>query len=277
MVNPNRGIDWQAGTVFTTNQLYSLMRFRAVTTFRYLYGTDPTATNTVLPELASICNHLELKGDIKACFDSIPLFISKDTCIALPVVPQMATMTNILKCYTIDQSSDIHTFQYNLRVTNTGLIPLSSINLQYNLENQIQGDINVLSSQIISTRVVTTSSGIGVSDSLRFGLGNNGVFTGWNSNSTNIFDTEVLASSGSSTPDLKVGESIDILIQFKVKIIQTFLNSASIRWIDQNHCVLLNGRAVLTSPLNPNLSTAQTPTYLCPIVAKNLYSGIFQL
>ncbi|MBK8734950.1 MAG: DUF11 domain-containing protein [Saprospiraceae bacterium] len=273
MVNPNRGIDWQAGTVFTTNQLYSLMRFRAVTTFRYLYGTDPTAINTVLPELASICNHLELKGDIKACSDSIPLFISKDTCISLPVVPQMATMTNILKCYTIDQSSDIHTFRYNLRVTNTGLIPLSSINLQYNLENQIQGDINVLSSQIISTRVVTTSSGIGVSDSLRFGLGNNGVFTGWNSNSTNIFDTEVLASSGSSTPDLKVGESIDILIQFKVKIIQTFLNSASIRWIDQNHCVLLNGRAVLTSPLNPNLSTAQTPTYLCPIVAKKSLLG----
>ncbi|MGB3197661.1 MAG: hypothetical protein WBB17_08030, partial [Saprospiraceae bacterium] len=273
ILNPNRSLDWPAGPYSDPSSKTFNIYVGFNTIFRYLYGTDPTSTNTIPPEMASICNRVEFSGDIMGCAsDSIHVSILKDTCIMLPIIPQTGSVTNNLSCYTLDQSNDIHTFQYNLKVSNSGLIPLTGISLQYNLKNQIQGNINILSSEIISTKVINTTSGLAVTDSLRYGLGNNGVFTGWDSNTSNLFDTEVL-STGTMPPALNVGESIIVMIRFKAKIVQTFLNISSSRWIDQNHCVLLNGRSTLSNSTNLNTVYNQLPTYLCPVEGKKTLSG----
>ena len=130
ILNPNRSLDWPAGPYSDPSSKTFNIYVGFNTIFRYLYGTDPTSTNTIPPEMASICNRVEFSGDIMGCAsDSIHVSILKDTCIILPIIPQTGSVTNNLSCYTLDQSNDIHTFQYNLKVSNSGLIPLTGISL----------------------------------------------------------------------------------------------------------------------------------------------------
>ncbi len=136
----------------------------------------------------------------------------------LPGAMASADVNKSEKCVAYDPTANRHYISYQVDVINTGALDITDLEVRDSLFLFNGTQINVVSTNI-STKVLDTSTGMPLNspDSLKFGSGNQGVFTG-NMNGT-YEEKEVIKVVGQNTPTLNEGETLSICLTFEVELV----------------------------------------------------------